>query len=266
MAGMEETTMILKDIKEYTKLRKAELKEQVSAMAAAPRLAIIQVGTVEASTRYVRNKIKDCEEVGIEVELTTEFKKEYTNPTICQLPYDGLTDKEAIEKANIPAELDVDGFNTLSDYKPCTPMGVINYLKHLDKLHTDTAVVIIGRGELVGKPLVDILMNDKSLCGAVNVITSKTPKYITKSLIPYADVVITATGHSLDGNLLQMILPITTVVDCGIQIIDGKLSGDIPKQYYPYLDNVADYTPVPNGVGLLTRLTLLQHVWDYYKK
>jgi methylenetetrahydrofolate dehydrogenase (NADP+)/methenyltetrahydrofolate cyclohydrolase len=145
-------------------------------------------------------------------------------------------------------------------------MGVINYLKHLDKLHTDTAVVIIGRGELVGKPLVDILMNDKSLCGAVNVITSKTPKYITKSLIPYADVVITATGHSLDGNLLQMILPITTVVDCGIQIIDGKLSGDIPKQYYPYLDNVADYTPVPNGVGLLTRLTLLQHVWDYYKK
>jgi 5,10-methylene-tetrahydrofolate dehydrogenase/methenyl tetrahydrofolate cyclohydrolase len=63
-----------------------------------------------------------------------------------------------------------------------------------------------------------------------------------------------------------MILPITTIVDCGIQVVDGKLSGDIPKRYYSYLDNVADYTPVPNGVGLLTRLTLLQHVWDYYKK
>lgn len=57
--------MILKDIKEYTKIRKAELKEKVSQMTAAPRLAIVQVGEVEASTRYVRNKIKDCEEIGI---------------------------------------------------------------------------------------------------------------------------------------------------------------------------------------------------------
>jgi 5,10-methylene-tetrahydrofolate dehydrogenase/methenyl tetrahydrofolate cyclohydrolase len=63
-----------------------------------------------------------------------------------------------------------------------------------------------------------------------------------------------------------MILPITTVVDCGIQVVDRKLSGAIPKRYYPYLDNVSDYTHVPNGVGLLTRLTLLQHVWNYYKK
>lgn len=161
-----------------------------------------------------------------------------------------MTDKEAIEKANIPAELDVDGFNVLSDYKPCTPMGVINYLKHLDRLDADTNVVIIGRGELVGKPLVDILINDKSLCSTVGVITSKTPKYIAKLLISGANVIITATGHSLDISLLQTISPVTTIVDCGIQVIDGELSGDFPKRYYSYFRNfrsMVDYTPVPGG-------------------
>lgn len=254
------------NVKEYVTKNKEILKKEIAESGLKPKLTIIKNNNDPRSDAYVRNKIKDCEEVGIEVELTTEFKKEYTNPTICQLPYDNLTDKEAIKKANIPAELDVDGFNVLSNYKPCTPMGVINYLKHLDKLHAETAVVIIGRGELVGKPLVDILMNDKSLCSTVSVITSKTPKYIAKLLVSNVNVIITATGNSLDINLLQMITPLTTIVDCGIQIIDGKLSGDIPKRYYPYFDKVADYTPVPNGVGLLTRLTLLQHVWNYYKK
>lgn len=262
------------NVKEYVIKNKEILKKEIAESGLKPKLTIIKNNNDPRSDAYVRNKVKDCKEVGIEVELITEFKEKYTNPTICQLPYDGLTDKEAIEKANIPAELDVDGFNVLSDYKPCTPMGVINYLKHLDKLDADANVVIIGRGELVGKPLVDILMNDKSLCSTVSVITSKTQKYIAKLLISGADVIITATGHSLDIGLLQMISPLTTkmisplttIVDCGIQVIDGKLSGDIPKRYYPYLDNVADYTPVPNGVGLLTRLTLLQHVWNYYKK
>jgi methylenetetrahydrofolate dehydrogenase (NADP+)/methenyltetrahydrofolate cyclohydrolase len=254
------------NVKEYVTRNKEILKKEIAESGLKPKLTIIKNNDDPRSDAYVRNKMKDCKEVGIEVELTTEFKKEYTNPTICQLPYDGLTDKEAIDKANIPAELDVDGFNVLSDYKPCTPMGVINYLKRLDKLHAETNVVVIGRGELVGKPLVDILMNDKSLCSTVSVITSKTPKYVAKLLVSCAHVIITATGHSLDRDLLQMILPITTIVDCGIQVVDGKLSGDIPKRYYSYLDNVADYTPVPSGVGLLTRLTLLQHVWNYYKK
>lgn len=254
------------NVKEYVTKNKEILKREISESGLKPKLTIIKNNNDPRSDAYVRNKIKDCEEVGIEVELTTEFKKEYTNPTICQLPYDGLTDKEAIEKANIPNGFDVDGFNILSDYKPCTPMGVINYLKHLDKLYPSANVVIIGRGELVGKPLVNILMNDKNLCSTVSVITSKTPKCIAKLLVSGANVIITATGHSLDKELLQMIFHLTTIVDCGIQVADGKLSGDIPKQYYPYLDRIADYTPVPQGVGLLTRLTLLQHVWNCYKK
>lgn len=255
------------NVKEYVAKNKEILKREIAESGLKPKLTIIKNNNDPRSDAYIRNKIKDCKEVGIEVELTTEFKKEYTNPTICQLPYDGLTDKEAIEKANIPPRLDVDGFNILSDYKPCAPMGVINYLKHLDRLDADANVVIIGRGKLVGKPLVEILMNDKSLCSTVSVITSKTPKYIAKLLISGANVIITTTGHSLDRGLLQTISPLTTIVDCGIQVINGKLSGGIPRRYYPYLDKVVDYTPVPpNGVGLLTRLTLLQHVWNYYKK
>lgn len=189
------------------------------------------------------------------------------NPTICQLPYNGLTDKEAIKKANIPPELDVDGFNVLSDYKPCTPMGIINYLKHLDRLDADANVVIIGRGELVGKPLVDILMNDKRLCGTVSVITSETSSGTARNLIHNADVIVLAMGHSWNDNFLQALSPLATIVDCGIRVIKDKLSGDILKEYYPRISSrFIDYTPVPKGVGLLTRLTLLQHVWDYYKK
>lgn len=254
------------NVKDYVIKNKEILKREITESGLKPRLTIIKNNNDPRSDAYVRNKIKDCEEVGIEVELTTEFKEKYTNPTICQLPYDGLTDKEAIEKANIPAELDVDGFNILSDYKPCTPMGVINYLKYLDRLHPRANVVIIGRGELVGRPLVNILMNDKNLCGTISVITSNTPKYIAKLLVSGAEIIITATGHDLDVGLLQMISSTTIIIDCGIQVVDGKLSGDLPRRYYPHFSSATDYTPVPNGVGLLTRLTLLQHVWDYYKK
>ena len=254
------------NVKNYVTKNKEILKREITESGLKPKLTIIKNNNDPRSDAYVRNKIKDCEEVGIEVELTTEFREKYTNPTICQLPYDGLTDKEAIKQANIPAELDVDGFNTLSDYKPCTPMGVINYLNHLNKLNPFTNIVIIGRGELVGKPLVEILMNNKDLYGTINVITSKTSRLVAKELIALADVIITATGHNLDLGLLKEITPCTTIIDCGIQVVDGKLSGDIPKKYYNSFYTNVNYTPVPNGVGLLTRLTLLQHVWDYYSK
>lgn len=254
------------NVKEYVAKNKEILKREITESGLKPKLTIIKNNNDLRSDAYVRNKIKDCKEVGIEVELTTEFKEKYTNPTICQLPYGGLTDKEAIEKANIPAELDVDGFNILSEYKPCTPMGVINYLNHLNKLSPFTNIVIIGRGELVGKPLVEILMNNKDLYGTINVITSKTSPLVAKELIALADVIVTATGHSLKSDLLKEITPCTTIIDCGIQVIDSKLSGDIPKKYYNLFYSSVDYTPVPNGVGLLTRLTLLQHVWNYYNK
>lgn len=254
------------NVKAYVNKQKEILKKEIKESSLKPKLTIIKNNNDPRSDAYVRNKIKDCEEVGIEVELTNKFKKKYTNPTICQLPYDGLTDKEAIKQANIPAELDVDGFNILSEYKPCTPMGVINYLKHLDKLNPFANIVIIGRGELVGKPLVEILMNNKDLYGTINVITSKTSPLVAKELIALADVIVTATGHSLDFGLLKEVTPCTTIIDCGIQVVDGKLGGDIPKKYYDSFYTNVDYTPVPRGVGLLTRLTLLQHVWDYYNK
>lgn len=254
------------NVKAYVNKQKEIIKKEIKESGLKPKLTIIKNNNDPRSDAYVRNKIKDCEEVGIEVELTNEFKKKYTNPTICQLPYDGLTDKEAIKQANIPAELDVDGFNILSEYKPCTPMGVINYLNHLGKLSPFTNIVIIGRGELVGKPLVEFLMNNKDLYGTINVITSKTSPLVAKELIALADVIVTATGHSLKAGLLNEITPCTTIIDCGIQVVDGKLSGDIPKKYYGSFYATVGYTPVPRGVGLLTRLTLLQHVWDYYNK
>lgn len=144
---------------------------------------------------------------------------------------------------------------------------MVNYLKHLDRLSDKTNIVILGRGELVGKPLVDILMNDKSLCGTVSVITSETSAEIAYNLIHNADVIVSAMGHSWNDNFLQALSPLATIVDCGIRVIKGKLSGDILKEYYPRISSrFIDYTPVPKGVGLLTRLTLLQHVWNYYKK
>ena len=158
------------DIKDYIETRKADIKKSVQKNTSmgfdVPTLAIIQVGNLEASNRYIKNKIKDCEEVGIiaeqygfdnditEVELVEEIKAiaEFTDGIIVQLPLPPHI-RSSIATAAIPAEKDVDGFRADSPYAPATPGGIMKYLRACEFDLTGKDVVIIGRSNIVGKPL-----------------------------------------------------------------------------------------------------------------
>jgi methylenetetrahydrofolate dehydrogenase (NADP+)/methenyltetrahydrofolate cyclohydrolase len=225
------------------------------------KLAVIQVGDVEASTRYIRNKKKDCEEVGIDFEwyyypetiTTAELKCEiidlldFTDGLIVQMPLPGHIDVEEIKLAIDPAK-DVDGFHPMSKFNPCTPKGIIDYLTAgcaFDLCGKN--VVVIGRSDIVGKPLARML-TDKD--ATVSLCHSKT-----KNLWDYinnADLIICAVGKAKFLNCYAIHCP---VIDVGINFDEnGKLVGDCFNIEH------REVSPVPGGVGLLTRVALLENV------
>ena len=182
-------TMILtKNIKEYCAERKLEIKDVIardfSDFVKKPTLAVFQIGDVEASTRYIRNKKKDCEEVGINfewyyypVEITTEELVQeikdmngYVDGLIVQMPLPDHIDETAIKLAIDPKK-DVDGFHPMTDFKPCTPLGIINYLEYCDFKFSGAHCVVIGRSEIVGKPMAQLLLNKNA---TVTICHSKT--------------------------------------------------------------------------------------------
>lgn len=137
------TMMILKDIKEFVKLWKKRLSDEIHNSSIVPTLGIIQVGNNPASTKYVNNKIKDCEEVGIKV-LKVSLPEDVREPDvltavsdtaqnsdgiIVQLPLPAQIDVTKVKKA-IPIEKDVDGFIYDSPYFSCTPLGIMEYLDY----------------------------------------------------------------------------------------------------------------------------------------
>ena len=251
--------MVLKEIKPYVKALKESYKERIAIIGEAPKLAIIQVGNVEASTRYVRNKVKDCEEVGIiadvyafpenitEFELDDEINhlNEFYDGIIVQLPLPPHI-REKVATAAIPAEKDVDGFKTDSCFDPATPKGIMDYLKYCDYDVEGRDVVIIGRSDIVGKPLAK-LMTDANATVTLCHSKSKLSKYLYSS-----DLIITAVGKAGFLNCYPIHVP---VIDVGINFNEeGKMVGDCINT------EGRDVTPVPGGVGLLTRCALLDNV------
>lgn len=253
--------MILGNIKEYTKKLKEQFKDRIAVIGDAPKLAIIQVGNVEASNRYIKNKIKDCEEVGIiaehygfddditEVELVEEIQAiaEFADGVIVQLPLPPHI-RSSIATAAIPAEKDVDGFRADSPYAPATPGGIMKYLRACEFDLTGKDVVIIGRSDIVGKPLA------KMMTDADATVTLCHSKSKLSNHLYGADLIVTAVGKAGFLNCYPIHVP---VIDVGINFDkDGKLCGDC------FNTEGRDITPVPGGVGLLTRCALLENVID----
>lgn len=252
---------MLKNIKEYVKTKKENLKSNST-------LAIIQIGNNEASNRYVKNKIKDCEEVGIPVYLLkasesinqqqleemVRMADRVASAIIVQLPLPAHLDKNAILDL-IPREKDVDGFRADSPYKPCTPKGIMDYLADcgLSDL-SGKNVTIIGRSDIVGKPLAMMMLEANA---TVTICHSKT-----KDLYPHimdADIIVCAVGREnfLDCSSLSEDV---IIIDVGINIDkNGKLVGDCCNTQGKQV------TPVPGGVGLLTRLALLDNIKEGMK-
>lgn len=258
------------------------------------KVAFIQVGKNEASNVYVRNKIKLCKEVGIEVEHI-QFKEiisegelinfiEFLNKQkeihgiMVQLPLPRHIDEQAVINS-IDAEKDIDGFTAINkgklmidDESPlisCTPKGIMTILEHQQIDLRGKNVVIVGRSNIVGKPLAQLMMN----AGAtVTVCNSRTDKRYLTDLIFNADIFISAIGQTnyfnekffLDNSMLTEYLCETIAIDVGInRDADGKLCGDIDKELY---DEFKAVTSVPGGVGLITVLEVIRNSIECYRR
>lgn len=229
-------------------------------------LAVVSIGDDPASQSYIKGKKKDCERVGFgfghcafmdgvpEEDVAFCIETLNRDPSITgiilQLPVPDGYDAERLSNL-IAKSKDVDGLRPDSPFKPCTPEGIVYLLKkELGEL-TGKHAVIIGRGKLVGKPLSKMLLDEDM---TVTVCHSKTPLCDIYTLVFYADAVIVATGVP-NRFSFQDIGHDTVIVDCGVHRGEnGKLCGDVAYA------NTYKQTPVPGGVGLLTRAMLIKHV------
>lgn len=260
----------MQNIKEYVQQKKEELKQQVNNI----RMAIVQVGHRPESDRYVRNKIKDCEEVGIVCELhgledtiteeqlldlLTILNADSTlTGYLVQLPLPKHISEEKVKLVIDPSK-DIDGFHPLSKTVPATPLGVYNYLKDMKYDFVGKNAVIIGRSNIVGKPMAHLLLNESM---NVTVLHSKTYNDDKARFIKDADLIVVATGHpnTLSADWLEF-KPSTIVIDVGINVKeDGKLVGDCQPDL-----PVEFQSPVPGGVGLLTRLAVIENLIELSK-
>lgn len=262
------------DCKKIAEEIKQELKQELDKVAGKPRLAIIQVGDNEASNRYVRGKRKDCAEVGIvtcpfryrdDVNEETIIKEiEYLNERkdvhgiIVQLPLPKHLNEEKILQSIDPKK-DVDGFTKDSPFTPCTPSGVLTLLEKMGVDVKGRMITLVGYGKLVNKPLFPILSD---MGATVAVCRSNTSEQDLSFLCWDSDIVISAVGKHgiLDSCSIDMG---TIVIDCGIEIIEGKQYGDCHEELY---DRVSTITPRIGGMGLMTRAALMMNVVKAWKE
>lgn len=268
------------DGKELAKHIREELKEEVKELKNAeihPKLAVIMVGDDPASKVYVRNKSRACEDVGIEYEeylLPAKTTREELLELIEKLNNDervhgilvqsplpeGLDANEAFR--TILPKKDVDGFHPVNVGKlslnqdcfvSCTPYGIIKMLEAYNVPIEGANAVIIGRSNIVGKPLAQCLLNKNA---TVTICHSKTKnlKEITKK----ADILIAAIGKSKFVTE-DMVKENATVIDVGInRNEEGKLVGD--TDFENIKEKVSFITPVPGGVGPMTIAMLMYNV------
>lgn len=246
--------------------RKQKLKKYIRENNWTGALAVLQVGEDHASNAYIKGKRADCEEVGVtfnhyqyDDNVTTEMliddirelnHADFVRGIIVQLPLPDHLDKDRILNA-IDDEKDVDGFKHTSKFEPCTPKGVMEIIKDLGYNLDGKKCCVIGRG-FVGKPMVDMLTKANATVIWCNSHTSPTTLRVLTNM---SDVVISATG--VEG-LIKYVQHGKIVIDVGIcRGKDGKLHGDVDPECYDF-DKLI--TPVPGGVGLMTRVALLENV------
>ena len=278
----------LLDGKALAKKIQAELAEQVAVFTEqtqkVPTLATVLVGEDPASQVYIRNKIRSCERVGMEsrhiplpadvsqealMEEVQQLNRDDTvHGILVQLPLPDGLDAQPILDAILPAK-DVDAFHPenvglLSQgrprYLPCTPHGVIQLLHRAGIETAGKHCVIVGRSDIVGKPLGLMLVQRQSGCGptaanaTVTICHSRTQNL--RDITKQADVLIAAIGQA-EFITADMVKPGSVVVDVGINRGENGLVGDVA--FEEVCEVAAAITPVPGGVGPLTVTMLLEN-------
>ena len=245
-----------------------ECAGRVAAAGCAPGLAVLIVGDNPASEVYVRNKVRACEKVGLQsqkIALPADTAESalldkiaalnsdpQTHGILLQLPLPPQMDAEKI-LLSIAPEKDVDGFHPanmgrlaagLPGLQPCTPLGCMRLLASAGIAPEGKRAVIVGRSNIVGKPLALMLIN----AGAtVTVCNSKTPDLA--AVAREADILVAAAGRPRMLGA-TMIKPGATVIDVGINRVDGKIVGDV--NFDEAAEVAGAITPVPGGVGPMT--------------
>lgn len=259
-------------MKEYAEEIKAGLKQYFSIIKEekniTPSLCIIQVGDNPASNAYVKGKLNDGKELGAEVvlkkfdenikkeDLIQEIKLLNNNNNchgiIIQLPLPKHLNEEEILSYVTPLK-DVDGFSEKSPCYPCTPFGIILFLKRLNIKLDGMNTLIIGRSNIVGKPMAKMLLANNA---NVTICHSHTKKEDLINYVANADLIISATGKQGILNKTFKYKPYALVIDVGINRgEDGKLHGDCEPDLPVFYQS-----PVPGGVGLLTRAALYMNL------
>ncbi len=275
MGNILDGKLVSNQIKENLAIKCKKLKE---TRLIVPKLAIVIVGIDPASMVYVASKERSCAQVGID-SLTLRLSENISqselesvveklaidneiNGIMVQLPLPkGLNEKSVL--ACIPSEKDVDGltirsggacFYSAKGFTPCTPKGIMEILKAYNVKFQGKHAVVVGRSNMVGKPIAMKLLEENA---TVTLCHSKTKDlaYFTKQ----ADILVVAVGkkHIITADMVK---PNSVVVDVGINRVDGKLCGDV--DFENVIDKVSLITPVPGGIGLMTVTMLLSNTFN----
>ena len=257
------------DCKSIAQDIKNKIKNIIAEDDYAPILHIYQVGDNHASNAYIRGKLRDCEEVGIEAkliklpeditedELNNKILEDYNwkdvDGIIVQLPLPKHINPKNIY---IPDAVDVDGFNSTSPFQPCTPLGVMKIFDSIGYDLNGKNVLVCGQSDIVGRPLVDMLI--KRHCNVISVNSTGSAMKATALEFEMVDVIISAVGKR------NFIIPfdidrVKVCIDVGINYDEnGNQHGDCSDDVYEMED--IRVTPRIGGVGLMTRAMLLYNV------
>ena len=280
MSTMIDGKMVSQQLREQIKIETAAFVEKTKVV---PHLVVIIVGSDPASMTYVRNKKKACEAVGFKstvIELAQDVSEaalleqiqvlnedETVHGILVQLPLPKHINEDQVIAA-IDVKKDVDGFHPyqvgclvagLECLKPCTPAGIIELLKAYDIEMAGKHAVIIGRSHIVGKPMIQLLLDENA---TVTVCHSRTKDLSTFTTM--ADLLIVAIGKP-EFVTADMVKAGAVVIDVGINRLEnGKLVGDVD---FESVSSKASYiTPVPGGVGPMTITMLLHNTLEAAKR
>lgn len=279
MAIRIEGKLLASQVKDRVAAGVAQLKEK----GIEPCLAVIMVGENPASQVYVKGKVKDCAECGIkslEIHLPAETTQEEllqklaeladdagVHGLLVQLPLPVHIDEKTVIEA-IPPQKDVDGFTAVNVgrmmigeecFLPCTPAGCMEMIRSTGVSISGKNAVVIGRSNIVGKPAAMLLLRENA---TVTICHSRTENL--KQVCANADILVAAVGRAgfVTGDMVK---PGAVVIDVGInRNAQGKLCGDV--DYDAAVEKAGYITPVPGGVGLMTRAMLMQNTLQAAQK
>lgn len=288
---------VILDGKKIASEIKTELRENIQKLKSegkpVPGLVAILVGENPASKVYVSSKSRDCEEIGIKSKVvslpenTTEKElldliKKYNNEPeyhgiLVQLPLPDHIDENRVIETIDPLK-DVDGFHPQNvgnlvigknTFYPCTPYGIMEILKRYQIETQGKHVVVVGRSNIVGKPIANMMLQKKKGANSIVTVCHSAAEDLSR-YTKDADILIAAIGKP---NFIKasMVKEGVVVVDVGINRIEDsttkagyRLVGDV--DFEEVFDKASYITPVPGGVGLMTRAMLLRNTFEAYQK